>query len=231
MAGDSWAASRNPALAPDSRTEAGLSWSQQFGLPELTREELSAVTHYHGHAFGLSAASLGSKLYRETEAGILWARAVHPQVCFGVDIRVRSLDVETYSASRTLTFSVGFTAKPAHGVQVGVVWRNLNEPRIPDYRDRIRESLTVGLTARITHQALIAIDIVQEKFFPAEIRVGAEARVLPQLTLRIGGRAEPVRPAAGLQLEIGRWNFLYAGDLHPDLGPSHHVGFGVLISP
>lgn len=231
LTADNWAASRNPALAPDSRSGAGLSWSQQFGLPELTREELSAVTHFRGHALGLSAASFGSKLYRETEVGVLWAREIRPKLCIGMDVRVRSLDIETYTASQTITLSAGVTAKPVNGVTVGAVWRNLNEPRIPDYHDRIRESLTAGLAAQITDHALIALDVVQEKFFPAEIRVGAEARVLPQLVLRVGGRAEPVRPSAGLQIDVGRWSFLYAGDLHPDLGASHHVGLGVRISP
>jgi hypothetical protein len=123
------------------------------------------------------------------------------------------------------------TGKPHENVTVGGIWRNVNEPRLTGYRDRIQESLVLGLTVRVIPGGIISADIVQEKHFPAEFRIGAEARVLPQLVLRVGGRAEPVRPSAGMQIDIRRWSFYYAGDLHPDLGASHQAGIGLRFEP
>jgi hypothetical protein len=228
---DGWAALRNPALAARGGSLAGMAWSQQFGLPELTREEVTAVSHFRGHALGVTATTFGSKLYRESQFGLVWARAVRPDLSVGLDIRARWLEIENYSSSHALTLTAGVAGRPLEGLSIGAVWRNLNEPRLTNYRDRIRASLALGVSAQVTGNGLVTADVIQEQHFPAELRVGAEVRVLPRLTLRVGGRAEPVRPAAGLQISFGRWSFVYAGDLHPDLGASHQVGLEIRLSP
>ena len=231
LSGDGWAVLRNPALAAHGGSLAGTAWSQQFGLPELTREEIAAVSHFRGHAFGLTAGSFGSKLYRESQFGLIWARAFQPELRIGVDVRARWLEIENYPSSHTFTLTAGVEGRPLRGLSMAAVWRNLNGPRLPNYRDRIGESLTLGVAAQVTEKGLVTADVVQEEHFPAELRIGAEVRVLPRLTLRVGGRAEPVRPAAGLQVNVGRWSFVYGGDLHPDLGASHQVGLEIRLSP
>jgi hypothetical protein len=231
LSGDGWAILRNPALAAEGRPLAGMGWSQQFGLPELTREELAVVSHYRGQALGMTAATLGSKLYRESEFGIIWAHAFRPELRVGADVRARWLDIESYPSSHAFTLTAGIEGRPLAGLAVAALWKNLNEPRLSNYDDRIGGSLTFGVTAQVTSDGLVAVDVVQEAHFPAELRVGAELRVLPRLALRVGGRAEPVRPAAGLQVDLGRWSFVYAGDLHPDLGASHHVGLEIRLAP
>jgi hypothetical protein len=231
MSGDGWAALRNPALAANGCSLAGTAWSQQFGLPELTREEVAVVSHFRGHALGLTAATFGSQLYRESGFGLVWARALRPELCVGLDVGARWLEIEAYPSSQAISLTVGVEGRPLAGISVAAVWRNLNEPRLPNYRERIRASLSMGMAAQVTESGLVIVDIVQEEHFPAELRVGAEVRVLPRLTLRVGGRAEPVRPAAGFQVNVGRFSFVYAGDLHPDLGASHQVGFEIRLTP
>jgi len=49
------------------------------------------------------------------------------------------------------------------------------------------------------------------------------------LKLRVGMRAEPVRPAAGFEIQWQRWRFHYGGDLHPDLGASHEMGLEFMV--
>ena len=231
LSGDGWAALRNPALAAHGGSLAGMAWSQQFGLPELTREEVAAVSHFRGHALGVTVTAFGSKLYRESQFGLIWARAFRPELRVGLDVRARWLEIADYPSSHALTLTAGVEGRPLAGLSIAAVWRNLNGPRLPNYRDRICESLTFGVAAQVTENGLVSADVVQEEHFPAELRVGAEVQVLPRLTLRVGGRAEPVRPAAGLQVNMGRWSFVYAGDLHPDLGASHQVGLEIRLSP
>lgn len=224
IAGDGWMVFRNPALLPGNGAVAGFSWSQQFELPELSREDLGVTFPVHGHAFGITAETFGSPLYRETETGLVWAKGIQPKLKIGVHAQLMRLEIEGYSSSQAATFSVGVAGNPLDDFTVAAVWRNLSEPKLSGYQDRIRESLTVGFSARVIAGGFIVADLIQEKGFQTELRVGAEARVLPHLVLRAGGRAEPVRPSAGMQIDLKRWGFVYAGDLHPDLGASHYVG-------
>jgi hypothetical protein len=141
----------------------------------------------------------------------------------GAGINGRWLDIQGLPVGKALAFTTGVVVTPARDITFGVVWKNLNEPRISGYRDRIRESLNVGVAAQVSPNGWLMADIVQEKYFPLEYRIGAEALLLKALRLRVGARAEPLRPSAGFQVDAGRWSFSYAGDLHPDLGPSHQV--------
>lgn len=224
LRGDRWCAVRNPALAVEQIPGLAVSWSQQFGLPELAREVFAAGGRLRGQNLALRGSNFGGDLYREGELGIAIGWDFRPELSAGVDISGRWLDIQGCATGRALAVAAGVAVRPADPVEIAAVWRNLNEPRLKGYQDRLRESLTVGLAVAVQPVGIFAADVVQDEYFPIECRAGVEIPLLPELALRVGARAEPVRPSAGFQVEIGRWSFAYAGDLHPDLGPSHEVG-------
>jgi hypothetical protein len=231
LSGEAVALFRNPALLAEGATGAGFLWSQQYGLPELTREAVGTAFRVHDQPLGVRAGSLGNDLYRESEFGLVAARAIRPELSAGLEISSKWLDIRGCPVSQVWTLTAGVVGRPVPNVALGAVWTNLNSPRLPGYRDRLPESLIVGIAAEITRNSVIVADIVQEKSFPAEYRFGAEAGLLSGFRLRIGARAEPVRPSAGFQVDIGRWEFSYAGDLHPDLGASHELGLEFHFRP
>jgi hypothetical protein len=224
LTGDSWGSLRNPALCAISRCGAGFFWSQEFGLPELSREAAVGIGSVRGQAFLIQASNLGGDLYREGEFGLTVGRRLRSDLAVGISVDGKWLDIKGYPTASLFTISGGIWTEPLDAVSLGAVWRQANEPKIPGYEGNLESSLIVGSAVEVMPGALLVADIVQEQHFRAEFRVGAEAQVLKTLKLRIGTRAEPVRPAAGFELSTGRWTFHYAGDLHPDLGPSHHVG-------
>ncbi len=229
VSGDGWAILRNPALAAEGVSSVGLSWSQEFGLPELSRETISVKFPLRLQRIGVRVSNFGSQLYRETECGVIFARSVRSGLSAGVEIGGRQLSIDSYPSATAVTCALGLCVRPISGLNVAAVWRNLNRPKLPNYRDRIPEMLVVGVSAQIAKQGLLAADLIQERHFPLEVRIGAEAIVSKGFTLRVGMRAEPVRPSLGFQVDVGRWSFLYAGDLHPDLGPSHSAGLEIRL--
>ena len=229
VTGDGWEGYRNPALIADAQGGMAGSWSQQFGLPELSREAVAAGLRFHGGSFAVLGGTFGSDLYRETQFGLAAARRLHTKLAVGMEIGGRWLDIERYSAAHAMCITVGVLLEPMRGLAAGIVWRNLNEPQLTGYVDRLPSSLTFGVAGTLTRDAILTADIIQEKRFPAEVRVGAEARVFSALKLRVGMRAEPVRPAAGFEIQWQRWRFHYGGDLHPDLGASHEMGLEFMV--
>jgi hypothetical protein len=226
---DGWAILRNPALAASSTSAAAFSWSQEFGLPELSREALSVRHAIQSQPFGLRASTFGTKLYRESEFGIIAARSLRPEFSVGLELTACNLNIDKYSSANALAATIGVVVAPLPGLNVAGLWKNLNRPRLSGYRDKLGESLTVGAAADVYSSGTIALDIVQEQYYSAEIRLGAEARLLKNLRLRVGMRAEPVRPSAGVEVSFQRWSFHYAVDVHPDLGISNAVGLAAQL--
>lgn len=199
-------------------------------MPELTRETVAVDGQFNSYGLHLNAATFGSNLYRETEIELGIAADVLPQVTAGMEVGGRWLDIDRYASARAMAVAAGLLARPRPWLTAGAVWRNLNEPWLAPYRDRIAASLTTGITARLAGQGLLAVDIVQERFQRAEYRFGAEAEFGTDLRVRIGARMEPFRPAAGVDFMVSRWRFVYAADVHPDLGVSHDIGLEVRLS-
>jgi hypothetical protein len=229
LADDGWAVLRNPALAASGQANVGLSWSEEFGLPELARETIAARFTVSNYPIGIRASTFGSKLYRESDYGLIAARHFRSNLAVGVEIGARNLQIESNPNSTTAIASLGIVFQPLPALTLGATWKNLNRPRLTGYSDHIEESLNIGACATFGNSGILCADLIQEKHFPLEIRAGVEARVLANLKLRVGFRAEPVRPSAGFQVDLKRWSFLYCGDLHPDLGPSHSMGLEVRL--
>jgi hypothetical protein len=125
--------------------------------------------------------------------------------------------------------TVGLLASPVQNVKIGAAWKNLNRARLSGYRDRVPESLAVGASARLGASSIAVLDLVSEPHFPVESRFGIESRFSKSLTLRVGARAEPFRPSGGIEVSLRGMRFHYAGDVHPQLGPSHTVGIEIQL--
>ncbi len=227
LEGDAWQSSRNPALAASGWSGAGAQWSQLFGIPELNRESADVTTSAYGLPWAVHAGTFGSDLYRESSLRFAVARKVGPKLTFGASLNAGWLDISNYNRGSVTGVDAGVLIQAHSRVTIGAVWRNLNDPKVRGYQDRLAESLTVGAAFNLPGEASVVLDVVQEPHHAAEYRMGAEARVLSNVALQVGARVEPVRPSAGVHVKAGRWHFYYAGDLHPDLGVSHDVGLAI----
>jgi len=224
LTGDGWAGFRNPALIAESDRLVGAGWSQQFGIPELTLETVGGSVRTRQVTLGVCASTLGSELYRESRLDLLIARRIRPELTAGISIGGRSLSIRNYSGGNALALNAGVVTELAGGVRVAGVWRNVNRAKLSGFSGELPEALVVGTAIEIPQAGVLVGDVVAERRFPLEMRVGAESEVMPNLIFRLGARAEPVRPSAGIEFGVGQWRFHYAVDRHQDLGVSHSVG-------
>ncbi len=224
LSGDGWSKLRNPASVRVGRSTITGGWSQQFGLPELTREAAGGQFGFRSVECGIAAETFGGTVYRESTLRIQTSHRPSHRFSMGAELAGHTLEINGYPGGRGAAVTVGVVAAPIPDLKIGAVWRNVARPRLSTYRDRLPESLTMGIVANLGARALVVADLVQERYFPLEVRGGGELLVLPQLSLRVGARAEPFRPAAGFSARMSGFELHYAGDIHPDLGASHSVG-------
>jgi hypothetical protein len=203
-----------------------MAWQRLFDLPELTRLHLTSEFAFRQWAAALEVHQFGGELYRESTAGFSLAKVFSPLLSIGAQASVNQITIRGYDNATAFGASLGACFHPIPEFDIGTCWRNFPQSQFGGWNAQMPEALQFGVALRLPRGTFVA-DIIEESRFPTEYRVGAEAPVLPALSLRIGARAEPVRPSAGFTVQVSRWRFHYAGDLHPDLGPSHELGLEV----
>lgn len=226
LPGDAWCAGRNPALLTERVPSAGLAWQRLFDLPELSRLHLVGKLALGNFAAGVEAQQFGGELYQETSLAASLARSLSSSLAVGCQISVNQVAILHHGRDSALGALVGICYRPIPELRVAACWRNFPRARFGRWDARMPEVLQLGVSLKLPRGSF-EVDVVEESRFATEYRVGAEAPVLPLLTLRVGSRFEPVRPSVGFTARLSRWRFHYAGDLHPDLGPSHELGLEV----
>jgi hypothetical protein len=226
LSGDAWCAGRNPALLTDGTPLVGLAWQRLFDLPELSRLHLAGRMVLGDFVAAAEAQQFGGELYQETSLAASLARSFSTFVSVGCQISINRVSIADHGDDSALGALLGIRYHPIPEVCAAACWRNFPEARFRRWDARMPEVLQFGVSVRLPRGSF-EVDVVEESRFATEYRLGAEAPVLPLLTLRVGSRFEPVRPSVGFTVRLSRWRFHYAGDLHPDLGPSHELGLEV----
>ena len=226
LAGDVWCADRNPALPTEKSPLIGLAWQRLFDLPEMSHLQLSGNFDISDFAAGAGIDQFGGKLYRETSLMVSVARSFSRVLSAGAQVSLNQVAIQHYGDAAAVGAVLGLCCRPIPELTAAAVWRNFPRSELGRWNSQMPEALHLGLALRLPRGSFV-LDIVEESRFATEYRFGAEALVFPQLTFRVGSSFEPVRPSVGFTVNVWRWNFHYAGDLHPDLGPSHSLGLEV----
>ncbi len=226
LAGDAWCADRNPALLAEKSPRIGIAWQRLFDLPEMSHLHLSGNFKISDFTAGVGIDQFGGKLYRETSLMVSLARSFSHVLSAGAQVSVNQVAIQHYGDAAAFGAVLGLSCQPIPELTAAAVWRNFPRSELGRWNSQMPEALHLGLALRLPRGNFV-LDIVEESRFQTEYRFGAEAPVLPQLTFRVGSSFEPVRPSVGFTVNVQRWNFHYAGDLHPELGPSHSLGLEV----
>jgi hypothetical protein len=107
-------------------------------------------------------------------------------------------------------------------LRVGAAGLRLNAPRWHDGTELPPRVVLAGSWQPVD-EVLLALDLSRERS-DEDAAFGAEFRLIPQLGLRLGVGAAPLRFAAGLGAKVGPVGFEYAYQFHPVLKESHVFG-------
>jgi len=214
--------SLNPALGIGAgRVRAGVDYSRPYGLPGLewgracggwSSERLAA-----GAGFGILSLDRYHEYDAQTVIGGMPARDV------AVGLGLHALVVADGQDHGDFVPAVDAGACWHAGrVRLGAAGLRLNAPR---WHDGTESPLRVVLAGawQPADEVLLALDLSRDQG-DEDAAFGAELRLVPQLGLRFGVGAAPLRFAAGLGAEVGPLGFDYAYQFHPVLKESHVFG-------
>jgi len=198
-------------------------------MKELERGALTLVEPFPSAAVALTGVTYGFTLYRELSIGLAasvsWTRSLR----IGIALTASRLAIQGYGSDVTFGIDAGATWDLTSDLRFGCAATNLNGPTLGKKREKLPQSLTFGLAYSPSDEVLLAVDMVKDVKFPAELRAGIEYTVLRALSLRMGTTRQPSSWSAGCGIHLSTIDFDYAFSRHDQLGWVHRLGLSLFI--
>jgi len=212
----------NPALGvDDDRLQVGICYSRPYGLPGLAWSRAAGGWSSGRLAAAIGLSGLGLDRYREQDAQIVFGGTPAAGVAVGLGIHALIVSAGQGYGDVVPAFDAGACWRSGR-VRVGAAGLRLNSPRWHDGTELPPRVVLAGAWQPVD-DALLALDLGREGA-DEYAAFGAEFRLVPQLALRLGVGAVPLRFAAGLGAAVGPLGFDYAYQFHPVLKDTHVFG-------
>jgi hypothetical protein len=212
----------NPALGVcEGRFLAGACYSRPYGLPGLAWGRACGVWSSGRLATGVGLSVLGLGRYGEQDAGLVVGGAPVPGVVVGLGIHALLLRAGQDYDDIVPSLDAGACWRLGR-IRIGAAALRLNSPRWRDGTELPSRVVLAGSWLPVD-DLLLALDLSREAG-NEDATFGIEFRLVPQLGLRLGVGAAPLRFGAGLGAEAGPLGFEYAYQFHPQLKETHVFG-------
>jgi hypothetical protein len=212
----------NPALSMDAdRVQTGVVYSRPYGLPGLAWSRICAGWSSQRLAAGLGLSGLSLDRYRERDVQVVVGGMPAPGFAVGLGMHALIIEAGPNLSDFVPAFDAGVCWRSGR-IRAGAAGLRLNSPRWRDGSE-LPPRLVLAGSWQPVDEVMLAIDVGRERS-DEDAAFGAEFRLTPQLGLRFGVGAAPLRFAAGLGARAGPVGFEYAYQFHPVLKESHVFG-------
>jgi hypothetical protein len=217
----------NPAsLGIFSKKEIQLSWSELYGLEELSsgdfylsfplNKRLTLGTGYN--IFGKN------EYYQENLLTLGVGIKVCESISLGTNLKYFQLSFPPpYGDFRALGIDLGSLFRIKDKAQLGLSLKNINQPELIESSEKIPFSYSFGISLYPYKQVLLSADLYKTRAEEEELRFGQEIKLFSNLVLRFGMKSAPACYSLGTGVELEKLRLDYGYLSHPVLGGSHKV--------
>jgi hypothetical protein len=229
MANDPWALWTNPSLAASAldRSISVTHSPRWLGIPELTRSGFVFIQPVQIGTCGLAGTRFGMTLYRETVLSVVFASTIDDRFRVGGGLTFYHLSIERYGSSWTLGVDAGFTFALTPETTFGISLLNVNGPTIGSSKEKLPQTLSVGMEYRPFAALSLGADLVKDVRFPMEVHLGVAYQVLGCLWLRGGASDRPSTYSSGIGITYAFFAIDYGFTAHAELGFTHSVSLTI----
>ena len=236
-ASDSEGQLSNPALvAAIDNVGITVFYARPFGLAELPLTAVSAAARWRRLALGAAGVALEHELasarnYAFTLATTLGSGQIdsvgNDWLVVGLQGELNQLEITQYGQTSAIAVNLGFTARLAETVRLGVALRNLTSAMRTATNERLPRSAVIGLAYAPYDRFLFQMEVYKQSEFALEWRGGVEIAVAPPLDIRLGLSSNPDRMTAGIALRLTPVAIQYTAFSHLELGWTQQIAVSV----
>ena len=220
-----WAVYHNQAaLAHLNNASAGFYHERRFMMSQLSYQAISVALPVRGGIFAACYSSFGYSLYRETNAGLAYAKKLAKGFSAGIQIDyLHTYVAQEYGRSGTMTFEGGIMAEPFPNFLIGAHVFNPIRQSVPTQgEEKIPTVFTLGCSYRFFNKVFIAAETEKDLVHKAVFRSGVEFELVEKLFLRTGISTQPVSYSFGLGYALKKIILDIAITRHQILGYTPH---------
>lgn len=200
---------------------------QRFLLADLSQAAFGAALPTFSGVFGLSLRSFGTADYRETGAGLAYARKLSDRLRIGGQLNWAQLSISEYGSRSLFNLDIGIQAEVLPKLWAAAQVRNAIRQKLLD-REYTPTVFSAGLAYAVGEKVMLFTEVYKDIDFPADVRVGIEYNPSKAIYLRAGMNTAPGGWSFGFGLPVFQnLTFDCAASYHPYLGftPSAGLAF------
>jgi hypothetical protein len=182
-----------------------------------------------GHPFSFAVNRFGNKHYQEIQLTAASRYEIVENCAIGISVQSYILSIHQYGQALAwgINFSVLYKLLPE--VSIGALVTNLNQPLISAVRERLPQTMSLGLCYYPASSLMVSFEIFRDMRFSHEYRAGCSYQVISFLTVRAGIEDHLNIYSYGLGINMKKINFDYTLRNHPVLGISHILTFAIKL--
>ena len=224
---DVWAIRYNQAaLADVNQMAVGISYESRFLTKSLGIQSFAFALPTKRGTFGINYTGFGDNLYRETKLGLGYGMKLSEKFNIGIRLNYHSLRLgNNYGKANSLTFELGFVAKPTKNLEIGFHLFNPNSVKLNDYQNEIIPViLNLGISYKFSDKLRTNVEIEKDIEHPYSFKVGFEYLPMDYLYIRAGITTNPTMPTIGFGVIKKQFKIDFSTAFHPSLGITPALG-------
>jgi hypothetical protein len=230
---DVWSTFYNQAGLSEIRTTSGaVFYTSLYGLKDLSQMAATAMLPVNSGVFGLSFSQFGHGQFKETKAGLAFAKNLGVKFSAAIQADFYSMKLPENERGRSAwTFETGIRYKPSERLFLGAHLLNPVRSGIKTFGGISRIPTTVCLGGNYIVTEMLNTNFELEKSQGTNVRFksGTEFFALKNLALRFGFSLWPFAYTTGIGYSFGKFTtdigFSYTGNL--GVTPSVSIGYRI----
>ena len=200
---------------------------QRYLLAELNHAAFGAALPTFSGVFGLTLRNFGTGDYRETGAGLAYARKLSDRLRIGGQLNWSQISISEYGNRSLFNLDFGIQAELLPKLWAAAQVRNAIRQQLLDgeYTPTV---FSAGLSYAVGDKVMLFTELYKDIDFPADMRIGIEYNPSKAIYLRAGVNTAPGGWSFGFGLPVFQ-NLVFdcAAAYHPYLGftPSAGLAF------
>lgn len=226
---DVWAVQQNQAgLASLKNPEAAVFSQILYPNSKVLMNAVAVASPFKYGVLSGTFTRLGFKnLYNESKYGLGYSRQFGKIISAGMQLNYLSTYIgdNNYGKRGTIAVEAGFIIEVVKNLKVGVHVYNPTRSKTAQYNnERVPTIINMGMQYTFSTNVFATVEVEKDIANKPVFKVGAEYRIVKEIYLRGGLSNNPSLNAAGLGIELKKFNLDFAAAFHPQLGVSPQIG-------
>ncbi len=224
---DLWSTRNNQgSLGFVRQAEIGAFYENRFFVKDLSQNGFAAVMPVKKGTFGLCYASLGNKLYKESQVSVSYGMKLGENISAGIAFDYLNTKIaDVYGQANAFTGSFGMIAKLLPHLIIATHIYNPFRKKITHYTtEKIPTIFKIGVQYVFSQKVYLVVEAEKTSAQKIAIKAGIEYMPAKLVYIRAGASSYPAQAAFGLGVNYKGLKIDLSSMYHSILGLSPQIG-------